>query len=428
MNLTLSRWLERIERINPKTIDMGLARVRAVFDRLPAKPHCPVFIVGGTNGKGSTCAMLESILRSDAYRVGLYTSPHILRFNERIKLLGAQADDDTIVAAFEAVEAARGDVALTYFEYTTLAAFLIFANAELDAWVIEVGLGGRLDATNVLDADCAIVVSIGLDHQDYLGNTREAIAQEKMGIARKGKTLVFADPNPPSNVNALIDAIAPANVFRRSIEYSAQAEGPAQWTFHAPDGTRMALPYPALRGEFQIHNAACALAALHSQRARLPVRAQSIREGLLRVDWPGRFHVLPGRPTVVLDAAHNPHAASVLATALGGMGFHPETFAVFGMLNDKDASGVIAALKDRITQWHVVPTHGSRGRSAESVRALLVEQHISAAQIRAFENVADALGAAQKNALEADRIVVFGSFHLLSEAYDALTRLRSAAP
>jgi dihydrofolate synthase / folylpolyglutamate synthase len=236
---------------------------------------------------------------------------------------------------------------------------------------------------------------------------------------------VLGEPDPPANVPTLVkDEICPFLYLRRNHEFVAQAEGPAQWTYRAPDGSKMALPYPALRGAFQIHNAACALAALHALRTRLPVRAASVREGLLTVHWPGRFQVLPGRPTVVLDAAHNPHAARVLADALGGMGFHPETIAVFGMLNDKDVDGVITALHERVTRWHLVSTHGARGRSAQSLAARLEALNVPTPQIACYENAGDAYVAAHKTATEADRIVVFGSFHLLGDVASALASFR----
>ncbi len=472
--LTLQAWLTRIEALHPKTIDMGLARIAPVYKKLGVAPACPVFIVSGTNGKGSVCAMLESILRCEGYKVGLYTSPHLQRYNERVRVEGVELSDAALVESFEVVEAARGDVSLTFFEFATLAAFVVFSKSNLDALVLEVGLGGRLDATNLVDADCAVITSIALDHTDYLGPTREDIAYAKLGIARAGKALVFGELHPPANVEALVQALGfappskaevggsavdasssmqtsassmsahaaqtpspqplsprerdstPGQYLRRNIDYSGTVIDATQWTYTAPDGRKMALPYPALRGKFQIHNAATALAALYTLKEKLPVRAGSIREGLLTVEWPGRFQVLPGRPTVVLDAAHNPHAAAVLDDALSDMGYHPETIAVFGMLNDKDVAGVIAALKDRVTQWHVVPTHGPRGLTAESLKLALMVKGVLVQQIRCFESVETAYAAAHKNAAENDRIVVFGSFHILGEAFEVIERNRKA--
>jgi dihydrofolate synthase / folylpolyglutamate synthase len=444
---TLQDWLTRIEALHPKSIDMGLGRIAPVYKKLNVAPTCPVLIVSGTNGKGSVCAMLESILRCEGYKVGLYTSPHLLRYNERVRVDGDELTDAALVEAFEAVEAARGEASLTFFEFATLAAFVSFSRANLDALVLEVGLGGRLDATNLVDADCAVITSIALDHMDYLGPTREDIAYAKLGVARAGKALVFGEVNPPTNVEAVLQSLDPhatvvpspqplsrgergslplAQYLRRSIDYSASAIDATQWTYTGPDGRKMALPYPALRGKFQIHNAATALAALYALKEKLPVRAGSIREGLLTVEWPGRFQVLPGRPTVVLDAAHNPHAAAVLDDALSDMGYHPETIAVFGMLNDKDIDGVIAALKNRVTQWHVVPTHGARGLSAEKVKEKICAAGIPEKAVTCFDVVETAFAAAHKNAAETDRIVVFGSFHILGEAFEVIERNRRA--
>ncbi len=413
--------------MHPLNIDMGLDRVGQVFARLNVEPKCPVITVSGTNGKGSTCAMLASILRAEGYRVGFYSSPHLVRFNERIRVDGEEISDSALATAFEKVDAARGDVPLTFFEFATLAAFVAFDDAQLDAWVLEVGLGGRLDATNLINADCAIVSSIGLDHIDYLGDTREKIVTEKMGIARKGKPLVLADAHPPTNAVAVATEIG-CLTLQRGVDYLSVADGPTQWTYTAPDGTRLTLPYPSLRGEFQIHNAGAALTALHALRSVIPVRAQSIREGLLTTEWPGRFQVLPGRPTVVLDAAHNPDAAKILNDALGGMGYHPETIAVFGMLSDKDFAGVIAALKNRITQWHLVTTHGARGLVTEKIHNALISNGIAEKHIRCYASVEIALAAAQQKAEDVDRIVVFGSFHILGEAIPALERQRQSRP
>jgi dihydrofolate synthase / folylpolyglutamate synthase len=424
---SLAQWLQDLEQLHPKSIAMGLDRIAPVYARLGVRPQCPTIIVAGTNGKGSVCAMLESILRTDGYGVGLYTSPNLLRFNERIKIRGVEVGDAALITAFERVEAARQGTPLTYFEFGTLAAFVLFHDAALDCWVLEVGLGGRLDATNLIDADCAVLTSVGLDHTEYLGPTRDDIAREKLGVMRAGGALVCGESDLPASAQSLIAQRALSVFLQRGVAYTAQADGPAQWLYTGPDGARSTLPYPALRGAFQIQNAATALAALHTLRGKLPVRAGAIRSGLLTVDWPGRFQVLPGRPTVVLDAAHNPHAALVLADALGGMGYHPESFAVFGMLVDKDVAGVIAAVKHRFTGWYVAPTRGPRGRSAESVHAALVAAGVPDAHIKRFPSVESALVAVQQNAQELDRIVVFGSFHILAEAMEHLESTRHRA-
>src|SRR5581483_6182821 len=296
----LSGWLEYIERIHPKTIEMGLERVREVRERLGSDTGAALFVVGGTNGKGSTCAMLEAIALAAGWRVGLYTSPHLLRYNERVRMGGREVEDERLCAAFDSVERARarsgGEVPLTYFEFGTLAAWEIFCAEALDVVILEVGLGGRLDAVNVFDADCAVLTSIGIDHVDYLGPTRESIGAEKAGIFRAGLPAIVADPQPPRSVlDAAARLGADLRLIGRDFGYSAER---GQWLFWGREGRRAGLAYPALRGASQLANASAALAALETLRARLPVAAQDVRTGLARVELPGRFQVLPGRPTV----------------------------------------------------------------------------------------------------------------------------------
>jgi dihydrofolate synthase/folylpolyglutamate synthase len=405
---TLADWLAYLEKLHPKSIALGLDRVRAVHSRLDAAVTCPVVIVGGTNGKGSTCAMLESILRCAGYATGLYTSPHLLRYNERIRIRGKTASDDAVVAGFNAVEDARGDVPLTYFEFGTLAALWLFARAGLDAVVLEVGLGGRLDAVNLVDASVAVLTSIDLDHTDYLGPTREDIGREKAGIFRAGRPAVCADRDPPRSVIAAADAIG-ARLLLIGRDYSYVDER-TQWRWRGPRSERFGLPVPALRGAYQLDNAATVLAVLDLLHGALAVSAQAIREGLLTVALPGRLQVLPGRPTVVLDVAHNPHAARALADALAGMGFHSRTFAVCAMLADKDAAGVIAAVRDRVDRWFVAGLPGPRGDDGTRVRDALHRDGVRDEAITSFDDVAHAYAAARAAATEADRIVVFGSF------------------
>jgi dihydrofolate synthase/folylpolyglutamate synthase len=356
---SLTEWLERLERLHPRPIDLGLERVEAVRARLGPALTMPLFVVGGTNGKGSVCGLLEAMLRSAGYRTGLYTSPHLLRYNERVRIDGTEADDAALVDAFERIERARADISLTYFEFGTLAAALLFADARLDAAVLEVGLGGRLDAVNVFDADCAVVTSVALDHVQFLGPTREAIGREKAGIFRPGRPAVCADPDPPASLVAHAQACGARLVqIGRDFGYG---EGRMQWRYWGPAGKRAGLPYPALRGAHQLANAAAALAALDQLHERLPVHMQSIRAGLTSVSVPGRFQVLPGRPAVILDVAHNAHAAQALARTLGSHGRHARTLAVFAMLADKDIGAVIDAVKDRIDLWHVAGLSVERG-------------------------------------------------------------------
>ena len=415
---TLSEWLAFIERQHPQAIALGLDRVEEVRGRLGLLASCPVIIVGGTNGKGSTCAMLESILRCAGYRTGLYTSPHLLRYNERVRIDSGESPDDRLCAAFEAVEEARGKTALTYFEYGTLAAVWLFSREPLDAWVLEVGLGGRLDAVNVFDADCAVLTSIDLDHMEYLGPTREDIGREKAGIFRAGRPAVVADAKPPQTVFDVAEAIG-ARVLLGGRDFGFTAES-AQWVYWGPGGKRPALAYPALRGPIQLVNAAASIAALDTLRDRLPVAMQDIRRGLAEVEVTGRFQMLPGRPTVILDVAHNPQAARNLAANLADSGFAPETHAVFGALRDKDIAGVVRALAGRITRWHLATLEGPRGTTAEHLAAVLRAEGVNA-PIDLHASPALAFEAARKQAAEADKIAVFGSFITVAEVLRVLS-------
>jgi dihydrofolate synthase/folylpolyglutamate synthase len=396
---TLAEWLAYIERQHPNAIALGLERVAEVWKRMAVPLACPVITVGGTNGKGSTCAMLEAILRAAGYRSGLYTSPHLVAYNERVRIAGAEASDEALCDSFAAVEAARGDVALTYFEYGTLAAFWLFARANAEAVVLEVGLGGRLDAVNVLDADCAVLTSVGIDHVDYLGPDRESIGREKAGIFREARPAVVAEPDPPRSVLA-----APGRhlLIGRDFGYVDQH---TQWAYWGPSGRRSGLAPPALRGAMQLRNAAAAMCALDALRERLPLAMQDVRRGLAEVSLAGRFQVLPGRPQVILDVAHNPQAAGVLADNLAASGFAPETIAVCGMLRDKDIAGVLRELAPRITRWHLATLAAPRGASADELA-----MHLGQQQSESFSSPAQAFAAALERAGENDKIVVFGSF------------------
>lgn len=420
---TLDAWLSHLERAHPVGIDMGLARVGQVKAALGLEFACPVITVGGTNGKGSTCAFLETILVRAGYKVGCHTSPHLLEFNERARVNGQTVADDELLPHFEAVEAARTSlpepVSLTYFEFTTLAILHLFASRGLDAVILEVGLGGRLDAVNIIDTDCAIVTSIDIDHTEYLGDTREQIAFEKAGIFRPGKPAICGDPAAPQTLVDHAEAIgADLWLVGRDFRYEAQPGAERQqWSYLGRDKRYPALAYPALRGANQLINASAALAALESLRAVLPVSAQDIRLGLANVELPGRFQVLPGKPAIVLDVAHNPHAAAVLAQNLGNMGFFPYTYAVFGAMHDKDIDGVLHHLKGEIDHWCVTDLPLPRAASAEQLEAALrhagVEDGADSSVTR-YTSPADAFRDALKRASENDRIVVFGSFHTVA--------------
>ena len=425
---TVDAWLAYLETLHPKSIAMGLDRVRAVRANLDAPVTCPVVTVTGTNGKGSTCGMLASVLQCAGHSVGLYTSPHLTRYNERVRIKGLDATDDELLAAFEAVEIARlatkgrdgTPTLLTYFEFGTLAALWLFARAGLDALVLEVGLGGRLDAVNVLDATVTVLTSVAIDHTDYLGPTREDIGREKAGIFRAGRPAVCADPRPPASVVAYAEEIG-AKVFQIGRDYGFVNEG-THWKYWGPGGERFGLPFPALRGAYQLGNAATVLAVLDLLRETLPVRSGALREGLLTVELPGRFQVLPGRPTIVLDVAHNPHAATVLADELGVMGYFPQTIAVCGMFADKDITGVATAMMPRIDHWFIASLPGPRGANADIMRDKLVAAAVDTDALRIFPDIASAFVAARDMAGEADRIVVFGSFLTVAAVLAATKR------
>lgn len=419
---SLADWLAYIERLHARPIDLGLDRVRAVAERLGVRFTCPVIVVGGTNGKGSTCAMLEAMLRAAGYRTGLYTSPHLLSFNERARLDGVEASDEALIEQFAAVEAARGDTTLTYFEFTTLAILRLFAQAGLDAVILEVGLGGRLDAVNIVDADVAVITSVDLDHMDFLGPTREHIGWEKAHIYRAGRAAICADPQPPARLIEVAENLG-ADLWRfgRDFNYSGDRQ---QWAYGGRQLRRGALPYPALRGANQLLNASGALAALEALGSRLPVSQAAVREGLLRAQIPGRFQILPGQPAIILDVAHNPHAAAVLVQNLDAMGYFPETHAVFGMLADKDIAGVVARVAGRIDRWQVAALPGPRGSSASAQAAQLRAAGVAPEAIGEHASVASALDAAQGAVQQADRILVFGSFLTVAEAMRALEAQR----
>jgi dihydrofolate synthase/folylpolyglutamate synthase len=415
----LDAWLAYLERLHPSAIDLGLERVRVVRDRLGLQQlPFPLFTVGGTNGKGSTCALLEAFLRCAGYRVGCYTSPHLVRYNERVRI-GEPAPDDALVRAFERVEAARGEVSLTYFEFGTLAAALLFIDAGVECGVLEVGLGGRLDAVNVFDADCAIVTSIGLDHMDYLGPTREHIGHEKGGIFRAGRPAVVSEPEPPRRLLEEASTVGAA-LYLIDRDFGAQP-AEREWTYWSWLGRRGGLPWPSLRGEQQLRNAAAALAALDTMRERVPVDMGAIRRGLVEVELPGRFQVLPGRPVAVLDVAHNPQAAAQLAENLARMGRFGSTIAVFSMLRDKDIAGVAQALKGRVDRWYVAPSAGPRGAGTQDLRAALERAGIEE-EVRDFPSVEQAWAHAREVAGPDDRIVVFGSFLTVGAVLAALAR------
>lgn len=449
MPQTLAQWLEYIERQHPKTIDMGLDRVREVATRMGLKkPAKKVITVGGTNGKGSTVAFIEAIARAAGWKVGAYTSPHLLAYNERVRIEGVDAGDAELVAAFEAVEAARvsalGEpvepqaqiIPLTYFEYGTLAALWLFARSKLDLAILEVGLGGRLDATNLIDPDVAVITTVDLDHQDYLGDDREAIGLEKAGIARAWKPLVLGEDDPPASVLRHAYAIG-ANTLRAGCDFFFDtAVGPGN-RYSPTDATPPAagrwawrelrqafddLPMPQLAAPAQLRNAATAIAALRALGRKLPVAA--IAEGVAKAQVRGRLQRFPrGEAEVVVDVGHNPQAARELASWLAAAPAPGKTVAVFAALGDKDVRGVVGALAGQIDAWHLagLAAHGPRGLDVAGFAQRLTGTAAASATLHA--TVAEALQAALKAAGSGDRILVFGSFHTVA---DALQELQAA--
>ncbi|MFP5465226.1 MAG: bifunctional tetrahydrofolate synthase/dihydrofolate synthase [Gammaproteobacteria bacterium] len=413
--LSLAGWLARLEQLHPSAIELGLDRVRRVRDALGLAPAFPLLIVGGTNGKGSTCAYLEAILGAAGYKTGLYTSPHLLRYNERVRIAGTEASDAGLVAAFEKIDAARGDTSLTYFEFGTLGAMLQFIDAGVDVALLEVGLGGRLDAVNVFDADAAIVTSVDLDHMEYLGDTREAIGFEKAGIYRAGRPALCADPEPPARLRAHARDIG-ADLRCIGSDFSVEQTGD-RWTFHGRAAHWSELPLPAMTGAIQLRNATGALAVLDAVRKRLPVSEAAIRQGLAAARLPGRFQRIAQTPEVIVDVAHNPEAARALAATLRAQPAAGRTLAVVGMLADKDAAEVLAALSGEIDAWWTCTPATPRARDAAALAAVLREQ-AGAAPVRVQPDVDTALAEARGAAREGDRILVFGSFYTVAAVLD----------
>ena len=409
---TLSDWLVHCERLHPVTIDMGLERVKAVAARMNLGFACPVITVAGTNGKGSTCAMLEAILLQAGYRTGVYTSPHLVHFEERCRIHGEIARAPDLIPHFERVEQARGDTSLTYFEFTTLAILSLMAASGLDVAVLEVGLGGRLDAVNVIDTDCAIITSIDIDHAELLGDNRESIGYEKAGILRTGKPAIVSDPLPPASVVAHADTIG-ADLWLVGRDFNHRGDR-QQWGWSGRGRRYHALSYPALRGANQLLNASGAIAALEALRERLPITAQAVRNGVAMVELPGRFQIVPGQPALVLDVAHNPQAVAALAVNLDAMGFFPRTHAVFGAMRDKDIPALLAKMVPLVDAWHCcdlpTPRAATAAALAQHVRAAVAGGGGAPVAVHTHASPIDALRHVTAGADPADRIVVFGSF------------------
>ena len=442
---TLADWLAHCERLHTTEIELGLGRVADVWRRMGVTLGTPqasdsanepgdvpvVFTVAGTNGKGSTCAMLENILLAAGFRTGVYGSPHLVHFEERCRVMGVPVKAEELLPHFEAVEQARGDISLTYFEFTTLAILRLLAQAGLDAVILEVGLGGRLDAVNIIDADCAVITSIDLDHMEFLGPDRESIGREKAGIMRAGRPVVVSDPKPPQSVSAQAEALgADLWLFGRDHNYAGDRQ---QWSWGGRSKRFNGMAYPSLRGANQLLNASGVLAALEAVRNRLPVPAQAVRTGLATVELPGRFQIVPGQPTLILDVAHNPHAAATLAVNLDQMGFFPRTHVVWGAMADKDMAGMVEKLLPLVDSWHCcdlpTPRAASAQQLADLVRALQAQPGPATqpkATVSTHPDPMAALHAALAEADPTDRILVFGSFFTVGGVlHEGLPRLNA---
>ncbi len=411
---SLETWLERLQQAHPREIELGLERVGTVWRALngDAPIPCPVISVAGTNGKGSSVTMLESILRHAGYRTGLYTSPHLLRFNERIRIAGEMADDAAIVRAFERVEAARGEVSLSYFEFTTLAAFQLFLASEVEVMILEVGLGGRLDAVNLLDADVAIVTTVDLDHAEWLGNDRESIGREKAGIYRGARPAIFASEDPPATLlEHARDIGARLSLAGRDYRYWRDRRG---WVWQGSDGSRITLPRPALTGAFQLANAAAAVTALRLLGERLAVSVEAMEQGLRATRLAGRMQRIAASPGWLLDVAHNDEAAAALARTLREDNPRRVRRAVFSMLDDKPVEAVARRLGGLVESWYVAPLDCPRACPAERLLSALRDAGV--ARIQVFADLDQALAKAAADAAAAEEILVFGSFYTVGGA------------
>ena len=409
--LSLDVWLATLEQLHPQAIDLGLDRVRRVAHALDLKPRFPIIIVGGTNGKGSTCAYLEAMLGAAGYKTGLYTSPHLLRYNERVRIAGIESDDADLVHAFERIDGARGETSLTYYEFGTLGAMLQFVDTGVDVAILEVGLGGRLDAVNIFDADAAIVTSVDLDHQGYLGDTRELIGFEKAGIYRAHRPALCADPDPPESLLVHLAALkADAWLLGKDFELEATPQG---WTYRGRDWQCRDLPLPQMAGAHQMRNAAAAIAVLEALQATLPVDASAIAQGLRQARIAGRFQRIGSAPEIVLDVAHNPEAARALAATLLDQPVAGRTWAVFGILADKDVGEVIAALNQSFDGWFICTPDSPRAL-ASAVMAEKLRLQLPTTQVTQCTSPHDAFENALSQAAVDDRIVAFGSFYTVA--------------
>ena len=402
----LATWLSYLEHLHSKTIDLGLARVSEVAQRMAVMKPAPfVFTVAGTNGKGTTCRTLESVLMAAGYKVGVYSSPHLVRYTERVRVQGEELAELAHTTSFAEIEAARGEISLSYFEFGTLSALWLFQQARLDVVILEVGLGGRLDATNIVDADVAVVTSIALDHTDWLGPDRESIGREKAGIFRPGKPAVVGEPDMPLTI-AEVASDKGARLLRRDVDwqYDAREQG---WSFRDRQGALSDLPLP----QVPLPNAATAIAALRA--SGLKVNEQALRDGVQNAMLPGRFQIISDAPRTILDVAHNPHAAAYLAGRLKTLSKTGRVLAVIGMLHDKDIAGTLANLQTEVDDWYCAPLEGPRGATAEQLL-----EHLRTGKV--YISVAQAWHAAMADARPEDTVLVCGSFHTVAHVMEEI--------
>jgi dihydrofolate synthase / folylpolyglutamate synthase len=415
----LDAWLTWQSSLHPKNIELGLDRVATVWARLGPNPlPFPVITVGGTNGKGSCVAMLEAIYSAAGFHTACYTSPHLIRYNERIRLDGDAVADAPLCDAFERVEQSRRDIALTYFEFGTLAALDLFVRAKPDVAILEVGLGGRLDAVNLLDADVSVVTSIGLDHTSWLGETLDEIAFEKAGIFRAGRPAVIGQQDAPQRLRREAEERG-SRPLQLGREIVCEGAG-AGWTWKAPSGERLALPDPAMRGPFQYDNAAAAIAAIWSLREQLPVPVNAIRAGLQRARLPGRFQVLPGNPTWILDVAHNGEAAQALAANLRAFACPGRLRAVLAVLADKSPEAIVSPLVPYVSDWYLAQSDDPRAMATDVLGERL-DGYLPSSSTAVLGDLDSALDAAEAASEAGDAVLVVGSFTTVGSALRRLS-------
>lgn len=415
----LNQWLEHIEHLHSKPIDMGLERMKKMLELMNIKFDCPVIIVGGTNGKGSVCSYLEHILLAQGYKVGVHTSPHLIRFNERAKINGSYVSDEDLCKHFEKVEKARGQTTLSYFEYTLLGILSLFQEKKPDALVLEIGLGGRLDAVNTVEPTVSVITSVGIDHTSFLGNTREEIGWDKAHIYRTGKPAICGDLNPPVTLVEYAEEIG-AHLELAGRDFTALKNDDNTWDYQGPNWHLSQLPEPAMKGVYQINNAAAALAALEAIQTRLKVERESIEQGLKTAVLSGRFQKIGSDPEMIIDVGHNPHAATQLAETLKQVSGKGRTLAVFGMLSDKDRKKVCEIMKPCIDEWFLADLPTIRGGKAEDLGFYLTEAGVDSKKLKKFSSVKEALQNALESSQSTDRILVFGSFVTVSEVLELL--------